>query len=221
MGHFFVAGASRRVGFKTVELLRRFDHQVTCFFRSQDALDSIKDLGASPYIVDAFDAAAMENLLRNSPKADAFICTLGSNSEDQRRIDHIGASNCISLAKRFKIGRFLLVTAIGCGATWEFLPEKVKQFLGPAIEAKNKAESELLQSELNYTILRPGALSDDAATGNAFCTKSVQVQGEVTRADVARILVNCVGSKNAQNCVFQVLDRERLRSQHIFEEITL
>ena len=221
MGHFLVAGASRRVGFKTVQLLRKLDHEVTCFFRSKNALDSINALGARPYIVDALDISSLANLMNDSPKTDAIICTLGSKPGDERRVDHIGASNCISLAKHFKIDRFLLVTAIGCGETWEFLPERVKQFLGPAIEAKNKAESELLKSNLNYTILRPGSLSDDKATGNAFCTDDIQVQGEVTREDVAEIIISCSKSKKAHNSIFQVLDRGRLRTQHAFNEITI
>ncbi|NQV81295.1 MAG: NAD(P)H-binding protein, partial [Alphaproteobacteria bacterium] len=152
---------------------------------------------------------------------DAIICTLGGKPGDQPRVDYLGAKHCIDAAKTSGVDRFLFVTAIGCGDTWDTLEERAKQFLGPAIEAKNQAEAYLFSSGLDYTVLRPGALSDDPATGNSFLTQDVGVLGTVTRTDVAAQLVRCLESDKTKGQVYQVLDRNQLRTKTPFVEAVL
>ena len=152
---------------------------------------------------------------------DALICTLGGKPGDEPRIDHIGAKNSIDAAKAASVGRFLFVTAIGCGDTWGSLEEKAQKFLGPSIEAKNLAEADLFASGLDYTVLRPGALLDDPATGDGFLTQNNTVLGAVTRADVAAQLLRSLESERTIGQVYQVLDRAKMRTESPYEESVL
>jgi nucleoside-diphosphate-sugar epimerase len=219
MQHILVAGASRRVGFETVRLLRSEGYDVTCFFRSEAGRGPVEATGATAFVADAFDATQVHAAFEAAGPIEAVVCALGGKPGDEPRIDFLGARNCIDAAKKRGVARFLLVTAIGCGDTWEALDERAKSFLGPAIEAKNHAECYLFESGLDYTVLRPGGLSDDPATGQSFLTRDVGVLGAVTRADVAAQLVRCLGSPKTSLEVFQVLDRDRLRSDAPFTEV--
>ena len=219
--HVFVAGASRRVGFETVKALRAKGYEVTCFFRNADDRDVVEATGARAVIVDAFDAAAVSTAVSDAGPLDALICTLGGKPGDEPRIDHIGAKNCIDAAKVAGVNRFLFVTAIGCGDTWDALEEKAQKFLGPSLAAKNLAEADLFASGLKYTVLRPGALLDDPATGEGFVTQDNKVLGAVTRADVAAQLVRCLESERTIGQVYQVLDSGKMRTETPYEESIL
>jgi nucleoside-diphosphate-sugar epimerase len=219
--HIFVAGASRRVGFETVKILRGKGYDVTCFFRNTDERAAVEATGAKALIVDAFDATAVAKAVANAGPLDALICTLGGKPGDDPRIDHPGAKNCIDAAKATGISRFLFVTAIGCGDTWNALEEKAQKFLGPSLEAKNLAEADLRASGLDYTILRPGALLDDPPTGEGFLTQDNKVLGAVSRADVAAQLVRCVESDRSIGQIYQILDRTKMRTETPYEESTI
>ncbi len=221
MPHIFVAGASRRVGFETVKRLRASGVTVSCFFRSESERSRVEETGAAVTIVDAFDGAAVGAAIAGAGQLDAIICTLGGKPGDEPRVDFPGAKHCIDAAKSAGINRFLFVTAIGCGDTWDTLEEKAQQFLGPAIKAKNQAEAYLFSSGLDYTVLRPGGLSDDPATGDGFLTQDAGVLGTVTRADVAAQLVRCLESDKTRGQVYQVLDRNQLRTATPFVEAAL
>jgi nucleoside-diphosphate-sugar epimerase len=219
--HIFVAGASRRVGFETVKNLRAKGYAVTCCFRNQADRAIVEQTGARVEIVDAFDAAALAAAIANAGALDAVICTLGGKPGDEPRVDFIGAKHTVDGAKAAGIPRFLFVTAIGCGDTWDVLGEKAQAFLGPAIAAKNQAEAYVFSSGLNYTVLRPGGLSDDPATGSAFLTRNTDVLGTVTRTDVATQLVRCFENDTSKGKVYQVLDRTQMRTESPYVEETL
>ena len=99
--------------------------------------------------------------------------------------------------------------------------EKAQKFLGPSIEAKNLAEADLFASGLDYTVLRPGALLDDPATGDGFLTQNNTVLGAVTRADVAAQLLRSLESERTIGQVYQVLDRAKMRTESPYEESVL
>lgn len=221
MPHIFVAGASRRVGFETVKVLRAKGYDVSCCFRSESDRATVERTGARVAIVDAFDAGALAGAIAGAGVLDAVICTLGGKPGDEPRVDFVGAKHCIDGTKSAGIDRFLFVTAIGCGNTWDILGEKAQGFLGPAIEAKNKAEEYLFASGLDYTVLRPGGLSDDPATGNSFLTRNADVLGTVTRADVAAQLVRCLENSTTKGKVYQVLDRTQMRTETPYVEEVL
>jgi len=68
-----------------------------------------------------------------------------------------------------------------------------------------------------YTIIRPGGLLSDPATGNGVLTDDVGVCGAITREDTAALVVKALFSSKTDNKVLHAVDRERLSTQQPFE----
>ncbi len=81
--------------------------------------------------------------------------------------------------------RLLLVTSLGCGDSWQYLPQRARAAFGHEVRLKSLAESWLQTSALEWTILRPAGLQDGEATGQAVLSQGEEVHGLVRRADVA------------------------------------
>jgi uncharacterized protein YbjT (DUF2867 family) len=82
------------------------------------------------------------------------------------------------------VDRFVQVSAIGVD---DPLPEGTDEVWRAYVEAKRDADAALRASDLAWTILRPGRLTDDPATGRVSLGPAV-TRGDVTRADVAAVL---------------------------------
>ena len=107
----------------------------------------------------------------------------------------------------------MLVSSIGVRESAVALPEPVLETLRPALLAKAKAEEHLMASGLPFTIVRPGGLLSEPATGNGIMVENAQVAGSVTRLDVADLVIQCLASTNAENKVLSAVDRDRIRSE--------
>lgn len=96
-----------------------------------------------------------------------------------------------------------MVSSIGADT-----PEKGPEGLQHYLEAKRKADNVLLESSLNYTILRPGALIDEDGMGLIQAKKKLDERGSIPRADVARTLAACLGNEKVSHQVFELIEGE-------------
>jgi len=97
----------------------------------------------------------------------------------------------------------------------------VLETLRPALLAKAKAEEHLMASGIPYTIVRPGGLLSEPATGNGLLTTDAHVAGTIARADVADLVIRCLSSTAAENQVLSAVDRDRIRSDQPFTPFVL
>ena len=171
MPKVLIAGASKGVGFKLAKYLREKGVDVVAMLRSDDAKAKLEGIGAAVVKADALDGGAVRVAFSDAGSNDAVACTVGGKPGDTARADYPGAKNCIDAAKAAGIERFLLVSSIGAGDTRRFLPPPLLERLGPVIDEKDKAEAYLRESGLKYTIVRPGGLESDSATGNGILTE--------------------------------------------------
>jgi uncharacterized protein YbjT (DUF2867 family) len=104
------------------------------------------------------------------------------------------------------VRRIILVTAIGTGDSRGAVAPKVLEFLGPVLEEKALGENCLVASGLDYTILRPGGMTHDPASGTAIRTEDRSVMGVINRADLARILVDCLDDPLTIGRVYHTVD---------------
>jgi uncharacterized protein YbjT (DUF2867 family) len=74
----------------------------------------------------------------------------------------------------------------------------------PYLKAKAGADEALRESGLAYTIVRPGGLTDDPATGRIVVGERLE-RGEIARADVAQVLAACLGIPETVDRTFDVL----------------
>ena len=221
MTYIFLAGASRGVGRETAKQLVIEGHQVLALLRSDRAKDDLSAMGVSTIHGDALDADAMHKAMRDHP-VEAVISTIGGLPEEgATRADFAGNKNLIDAAVAAKAERFILISSIGSGDSARALPPNVLETLGPVLIEKAQAEEHLAASGLNYTVIRPGGLVSESATGQEVLTEDVTVAGSIPRAGVAALIVRCLGSDKANNKVFSAVDLSMQRTEKAVDVVEL
>ncbi|MBD2088918.1 SDR family oxidoreductase [Microcoleus sp. FACHB-1515] len=216
----FLAGASRGVGRELTDRLVRHSLAVTALLRSEFAADELRSIGVNLVMGDALLSDQVEAALASEP-FDAVISTIGGLSKDGLRSDYLGNKNLIDAAVKAGIQRFILVSSIGSGNSAVALPPQALQTLGAVLAEKAQAEQHLVASGLTYTILRPGGLKSEPATGNGVLTLDPTVAGSIHRADVADLACRCLLSERSHNQIFSVIDRTLVYGQPDFAEYSL
>src|SRR5690625_5301200 len=168
-------------------LVQRGDQPVG-LVRNPDHVSTLEDMGAEARVVDLenTDEALVADALAGADAA-VFAAGAGPGSGIARKdtMDRAGAELFARAAKRAGASRYVLISAMGA----DLEP-------GPAVDptfaayllAKGLAERSLRAMELDWTILRPGMLTDDDPTGLVELAPGV-ARGEVSRADVADVIV--------------------------------
>ncbi|KAL7473948.1 hypothetical protein ACHAXS_014315 [Conticribra weissflogii] len=205
----FVAGGSKGVGRIVVDKLLESGSDVVALVRSDEAVSELSSLeGVTVIKGDAMDYKTVEGAMDG---CDAAITTLGGGHGDadlKSRVDYVGNNNVIEAAGILGVTRVVLVTSIGCGSSKEATPPSVYEVLKNALMAKEKAENVLIKyyTNMNWTIVRPGGLVSDAATGKAILTEDTKAIGSIRRADVADLVVKCLSSKNTEKKILSAVD---------------
>ena len=149
------------------------------------------------------------------------ISTIGGLPQDGERPDYLGNKNIIDAAAKAGVQKFILVSSIGTGNSEIALSPQALETLKAVLIEKDKAEQHLISSGLTYTIVRPGGLKSEPATGKAVVTEDPKVAGMIHRPDVARLVCQCLASDRANNKVLAAVDREQLFGEIQFEEFSL
>jgi uncharacterized protein YbjT (DUF2867 family) len=211
----FLAGASRGVGRDIARLLHHQDFAVTALLRSEAAVMELQAMGIQTVTGDALNPEQIESVMTDF---DAVISTIGGLPQDGKRPDYEGNKNLIDAAVQAGVKKFVLVTSIGAGESVVALPPSALDALGAVLAEKEKAEQHLIQSGLTYTIIRPGGLKSEPATGTAILTEDPKRSGSIHRADVAQLVVQCLTSDRANNKILSAIDRTMLYGAESFEE---
>ncbi|MCT4786324.1 SDR family oxidoreductase [Exiguobacterium aestuarii] len=193
----FVIGANGQIGHQLVEKLHKEGkHHVTAMVRKEEQLEDFKSKGYNAVLGDL--EGSVEDLQKAIDGMDVIVFAAGSGgstgADKTLLIDLDGAAKSIEAAQaNGNIKHFVMVSALKAEdrSSW---PDSMK----PYYVAKYHADRLLEQSGLTYTIVRPGALTDDAGTGKV--NTKFEGSGEIPREDVASFLVHVLHNhSNAQN----------------------
>ena len=183
-----VAGAHGKIARRFVRKLASRGDSVVGVVRNPEHVEDLRADGAEPVVLDLEQADA-EQLARHLAGADAAVFAAGAgpgSGVDRKETVDQGASALLADAcERAGVRRFLQVGAMG---TTESNPADVGEVFGAYLDAKRASERDLMRRDLDWTILRPGRLTDDPPTGAVALADSVQ-RAEITRHDVADVLV--------------------------------
>jgi nucleoside-diphosphate-sugar epimerase len=218
--YIFLAGASRGVGREIARCLVERSLKVKALLRSDTARAELEALGIEVVIGDALNLAEVEQAMQGDP-IQAVISTIGGLPKDGQRADYLGNKNLIDAAAKAGVQKFILVSSIGSGNSAVALPPQAMETLRPVLIEKEQAEQHLMASGLTYTIVRPGGLKSEPATGNAVLTPDPTIAGSIHRADVASLVCQCLVSDQANNQVLSAVDRQMTYGQTDFEVLNL
>ena len=194
-----VAGSHGQVGRHLVRILAEAGHEARAMIRNGSHAREMEDLGGIPVVAD----------LEGDPSpaaegCDAVIFTAGggpgSGAAKKETVDRQGAVKLIEAAREYGVRRYVMVSAMGADD-----PEAGPEGMRPYLRAKGSADDSLRESGLDYTIVRPGRLTDDPATGRVDAATDLGRRGEITREDTARVLVATLTATNTYAKTFEVL----------------
>ncbi|MCW2813797.1 MAG: NAD-dependent epimerase/dehydratase [Nocardioides sp.] len=187
MSRIAVVGGHGNVARHLLVELRRTPHDAVALVRREEYRDELERRGAEVRLLDieAADAAAFAEAFEG---CDVVVFAAGGgpdgNIERKRTVDLEGSLKSIEGARLAGVRRFVQVSAIGVD---DPLPDDTSDVWRAYVEAKRDADAALRASDLDWTILRPGRLTDDPATGHVHLGPNA-ARGDVTRADVAAVI---------------------------------
>ena len=194
-----VAGANGRTGKEVVRRLVRRGYEVKAMVRRQETALPLEDMGAKVVVADL--KYTFEYALDG---CNEVISAVGAGvNGDPEEVDHQGVVKLIEAAQKRNIRRFILISSLGTADA-----HKMSGPLKPFLEAKRKAEEVLEASELDYTIIQPGGLTDGRETGHVEAAKQLDRRGTISRADVALVATEALRTGYASKKTFEVLAGE-------------
>ncbi len=201
-----VFGASQRTGLEVTKLLAGRGDKVRAFVRPTSKLAPLQGLNIEYATCNVLDADSVDAAFA-SGNVRAVVCTVGG-SRDEPRPDVEGTKNIVAAALRHGVRRMLMVTAVGAGDSREVLTENALKFLGTIMDLKTQAEACLTESGLDWTLLRPGGMASEPATGTAIKTEDHTVMGMIQRADLAALVVECLDDDQTIGKIYHAIDPE-------------
>ena len=136
---------------------------------------------------------------------DAVVFAAGSGGHTGKDktvlVDHVGAIRSMVAAQIAGARRYLMLSSIN-NDIHSTSP------IAHYHKAKAHADNHLRETELDYTIVCPGRLTDEAATERVAVTAELHGRGETSRENLAEVLVRCLDLDNTVGKTFSLLDGE-------------
>ena len=187
--HVVIAGGHGKIALRlTARLAARADI-VTSLIRNPDHRADVEQAGGRPVVVD-LEATTVDDLAPILRGADAVVFAAGagpgSGAARKDTVDRAAAVLLAEAARAAGVHRYLLVSSTGVDDPPRPGTDEV---WAAYLAAKKAAEEAVRASALAWTILRPGALTDDPGTGRVLLAPPPVPPAEVTRDDTAAVLV--------------------------------
>jgi uncharacterized protein YbjT (DUF2867 family) len=196
-----VAGGHGKVALRLLRLLAERGDRARGLIRNRDHAADLEAAGAEPVLC---DLEQEDDVAPHVEGADAVVFAAGagpgSGAARKRTMDLGGAVKLIEAARADGIGRYVIVSSMGAGN-----PERASGPMRPYLEAKAAADERLAASGLDYTIVRPGGLTDEPGSGRIRVGIEIAF-GQVPRDDVAATLVAVLDADNTIGKTFDLLE---------------
>jgi uncharacterized protein YbjT (DUF2867 family) len=85
----------------------------------------------------------------------------------------------------------------------------------PYLDAKAEADEYLMASGLEYTVVRPGSLTDEPGTGRVHLSRELGGHGDVPRDDVAAVIAKVLDAPNTIGVTFEVFSGDHLVAEAV------
>ncbi|NEQ47423.1 MAG: SDR family oxidoreductase [Leptolyngbya sp. SIOISBB] len=196
-----IFGATGTVGRQVVQQALEQGHTVTAFARNLTKLD-IQHPQLSVAQGDVMDASAVEQAIRGQ---DAVVCVLGAGKKLKSTIRSEGTQQIIQAMEKVGLRRLICLSTLGTGDSWSNLDFYWKYimfgFILRQVFADHERQEALVRnSNLDWTIVRPGALTDGPLTGQyrySFPSTDRTITLQISRADVADFILKQLSDQSS------------------------
>lgn len=157
-------------------------HSVRGIIRKKEQAEDLRELGVEPVVADIEKQDDISDAVGNVD-AVLFAAGAGPGSGAARKwtVDRDGAIKLMKACHKNGIDRYVIISAMGLDTPRGSEVFQVYQ------KAKAAADEALRNSGLDYTIVKPGRLTDETGTGKVSIGKNLK-RGEIPREDVAAVL---------------------------------
>ncbi|GAA4931771.1 NAD(P)H-binding protein [Streptomonospora halophila] len=184
-----IAGGHGKIALRLERLLAARGDTPVGLIRNPDHAADVREAGAEPVVLD-LEEATVTQLTEKVMGADAVVFAAGagpgSGAARKATVDRDAARLLADAASLAGVRRYIMVSAI---AVDEGPPPDSEPVWAAYVEAKRAADDELRRRSLetDWTILRPGRLTDGAGTGKVWLAPKVE-RAEIPREDVAAVI---------------------------------
>ncbi|MEW9519555.1 NAD(P)H-binding protein [Streptomyces tubercidicus] len=184
-----IAGGHGQIALRLERLLAKRGDEVAGIIRRPEQAGDLLAAGAEPVVCD-LESASVEDVARHMEDADAAVFAAGagpgSGIERKDTVDRGAAAVFADAAEAAGVRRFLVISSMGADRE---PPEGTDPVFAAYLRAKGAADTDVrARAGLDWTILRPGRLTNDPGTGLVALAEATG-RSEVSRDDVAAVLV--------------------------------
>ncbi|ACU95139.1 SDR family oxidoreductase [Saccharomonospora viridis] len=186
-----IAGGHGKIALRLERLLVSNGDTAVGIIRKPEQAEKLREIGAEPVVLD-LEQASVDEVADVLSGADAAVFSAGagpgSGVARKDTVDRAAAVLFAEAAERAGVRRFVQVSAMGAGDPIDADVEaRVGEVFAAYLRAKAAAEEDLRGRDLDWTILRPGRLTDEPGTGLVRLADDVP-RADVPRDDVAEVL---------------------------------
>src|SRR5699024_3795223 len=200
-----IVGGHGSIAMLLQPLLKENGHNVRGIIRNKEQMGELREAGSKPVIYDIEEQEDISEAVGNVD-AVSFAAGAGPGSGATRKwtVDRDGAIKLIEAAKSNGIKRYIMISAMGAEGEISHENEVFETYL----KAKAQADGALRNSGLDYTIVKPGRLTDGEGTGRVTLAPHVN-RGEIARADVAAVLAELIENPETAGLEFEVVSGDQ------------
>jgi uncharacterized protein YbjT (DUF2867 family) len=198
-----IAGGHGQIALRLARLLAARGERVRSLLRNPGHAADVSEVGAEVVVFDLEERSGSE-LGEVVAGADAVVFAAGagpgSGAERKRTVDLGGAVKLIEAAQAAGVRRYVIVSSIGADD-----PSAGSEAMRPYLEAKAEADAAVAASGLDWTIVRPGVLTNEPGTARVAVGERLE-RAEVTRDDVAAVIVGVLDEPRTIGRTFVVVN---------------
>ncbi|MFG1668062.1 SDR family oxidoreductase [Streptomyces sp. Y7] len=198
-----IAGGHGQIALRLEKLLAARGDEVAGIIRKAEQGDDLRAAGAEPVVLD-LESASVEEVASHLQGADAAVFAAGagpgSGTDRKDTVDKGAAVLFADAAVRAGVRRFLVVSSMGADPRHEG-----DEIFDVYLRAKGAADEYVRGLDaLDWTILRPGMLTNDAGNGQVRLEAHTG-RGPIPRDDVAAVLAELLDTPATHGLTLEVI----------------
>jgi len=199
-----VFGASGKTGSLIISQALEAGHQVTAYVRNENGITQ-KNSNLKVVVGNLTETFKLKEAITG---ADVCISTLGGGSLTRHSPEIIdGIDKIVSIMEQKGVNRIIYLSSLGARESRFFMPQPIRFLIADVmlrvpLADHNANENRIVNSKLNWTIVRPGGLTDNEKTGNLkFGSEKTIFKGStsISRANVAAFILEQVKNSEFEN----------------------